>query len=84
MLRSEEHARADVWFVMEDGSNLAENVVDLAAVVASTGLPILDRFHDPCAVRDLFQAGVVGVSLDGRYDLDDAARDCPPPSLTGD
>jgi hypothetical protein len=26
---------------------------------------------------------VVGVSLDGRYDLDDAARDCPPPTPTG-
>jgi hypothetical protein len=83
VVRRDRHDRSDVWFVLEDGSNLAENVADLADVVASTGLPMLERFHDPCAVRDLFAAGVVGVSLDGRYDLDDAARDCPPPTLTG-
>jgi hypothetical protein len=83
VVRRDRHDRSDVWFVLEDGSNLAENVADLADVVASTGLPMLERFHDPCAVRDLFAAGVVGVSLDGRYDLDDAARDCPPPTPTG-
>ena len=80
VLRRDPHDRPDVWFVREDGSNLAETVDDLTDVVTSTGLPMLQRFHDPCAVRDLFEAGMVRISLDGRYDLDDATHDCPPPT----
>jgi hypothetical protein len=78
VLRRDRHDRPDVWFVRDDGSNLADNVRDLTAVVSAIGLPLLERFHDPCTVRDMFEAGTVGISLDGRYALDDATRDCPP------
>jgi hypothetical protein len=83
VLRQDRHDRADVWFVRDDGSNLAENIGNLAEVLISTGLPMLEHFHDPCSVRDLFEAGSVGISLDARYDLDDATRDCPPRSSSG-
>ena len=83
VLRRDRHDRTDVWFVRDDGSNLAENVGDLTEVVSSMGLPMIERFHDPCAVREMFEAGIVGISLDGRYDLDDATRDCPSPPSSG-
>jgi hypothetical protein len=59
VLRPDRHDRTDVWFVRDDGSDLAGNVGDLTEVMASTGLPMLERFHDPCAVRDMFEARIV-------------------------
>ena len=59
VLRRDRHDRTDVWFVRDDGSNLAENVGDLTEVVSSMGLPMIERFHDPCAVREMFEAGIV-------------------------
>jgi len=47
VLRTDVHDRLDVWFVLEDGSNLDEELHDLGAVVRDKGIPIPERFHDP-------------------------------------
>jgi len=47
VMRSDVHDRPDVWFVLEDGSNLDEVVADLLQVVLST-LPDLASLRDPC------------------------------------
>jgi hypothetical protein len=77
VLRRDRHDRPDIWFVREDGSNLAENAADLRDVVSGVGLSMLERFHDPCAVRDLLEAGAVRMSFDAADALDEATRDCP-------
>ena len=47
IFRTDVHDRRDVWFVLEDGSNLDLVIEDLVAVVSTVGLPMLSRFHDP-------------------------------------
>jgi hypothetical protein len=76
VVRRDRHDRPDIWFVREDGSNLSETVADLRAVVAAVGLPMLDRFHDPCDVMELVRAGTTSVSIDAQYDLDEVAQGC--------
>lgn len=39
--------RADVWYVLEDGSNLDEVVEDAVAAVLAQGVPFIDRLDDP-------------------------------------
>jgi hypothetical protein len=57
VLRRDVHDRNDIWFVREDGSNLSEVVMDLLSVLERDGLRMLDRFHDPCSVIDMVEAG---------------------------
>ena len=47
VLRADVHERPDIWYVLEDGSNLDEVVADLLQVVLST-LPDLASLRDPC------------------------------------
>ena len=39
--------RADVWFVLADGSNLVECVDDARSQLATSGLTLLDRWREP-------------------------------------
>jgi hypothetical protein len=55
VLRRDRHDRPDIWFVLEDGSNLGEVLEDLRNAVETVGLPMLDLFHDPCQVVGLLQ-----------------------------
>lgn len=41
--------RADIWYVAEDGSNLADTIEDAAHCLTTQGLPFLDRLRDPAA-----------------------------------
>ena len=50
VLRRDVHDRPDIWFVREDGTNLAEVVVDLRSVFLGEGLAALEQWRDPCAV----------------------------------
>jgi hypothetical protein len=76
VLRRDRHDRPDIWFVLGDGSNLDEVVVDVAKVVESTGLPLLRGFHDPCRVLALLAAGSLTMGPDSRAgaELADHAR----------
>jgi len=57
VLRRDLHDRPDVWFVLEDGSNLDEVVHDLRKVVLAVALPLLDQLHDACDALELIEAG---------------------------
>lgn len=59
VVRHDVHDRPDVWYVLDDGSNLAEVVDDLLGVIRSVGLPLLDAYHDPDAVIRLVRAGAL-------------------------
>ncbi|MFE5670482.1 hypothetical protein ACFQ58_02630 [Agromyces sp. NPDC056523] len=39
--------RADVWYVLEDGSNLVDVLDDAVATLLAQGLPFIDRLDDP-------------------------------------
>lgn len=39
--------RPDVWYVLPDGSNLGECVVDALDAIKTRGLPLIDRFTNP-------------------------------------
>lgn len=39
--------RADIWYVLEDGSNLDAVVEDAVAAVLVQGVPFIDRLDDP-------------------------------------
>lgn len=64
VFRRDTHDRADTWFVLADGSNLSETVSDLLGVVERDGLPLLERFHDPCAVAGLAREGALHMAAD--------------------
>lgn len=53
MLRTDVHDRPDIWFVLEDGSNLDEVLKDLTAMVMEVGLEILGRLHEPQRVIEM-------------------------------
>ncbi len=53
------HDVPDIWYMREDGSNLVENVRDMTSVVLSSGLDLLDDFHDPGRVLELIQTGAL-------------------------
>ncbi|HEX6230801.1 MAG TPA: hypothetical protein VF029_03735 [Actinomycetota bacterium] len=50
VMRADVHDRPDIWYVLDDGSNLREVLDDVLEVVRRVGLPALDGFHDPGAV----------------------------------
>ncbi len=54
VIRHDTHDRLDTWYVLEDGSNLDEVIEDLLRAIVDTGLPTLDRFHDPTEVIAMF------------------------------
>ena len=56
VLRADVHERPDIWYVLEDGSNLDEVVADLLKVVLST-LPDLDSLRDPCVASARLKKG---------------------------
>lgn len=76
VLRRDTHDRSDIWYVLDDGTNLDVVVDDLVDVVLSVGLPRLDAFHQPAAVIAMVEAG----ELDARpgspvaWNLVDQAR----------
>ena len=47
VVRRDVHDRSDIWFVLEDGSNLDEVLQDLTATVVEVGLATLGRFNQP-------------------------------------
>jgi hypothetical protein len=49
--------RPETWYMRDDGSNLGENLEDITQVVLSTGLDLLDQFHDPRRVHALIENG---------------------------
>jgi hypothetical protein len=51
------HDVPDIWFMRDDGSNLIENVNDMTSVVLTSGLDLLDRFHDPRDALRLIDSG---------------------------
>ena len=60
VLRRDTHDRPDIWYVLDDGTNIDEVVADLTQVVLSVGLPRLDAFHQPIAVIAMVEAGELG------------------------
>jgi len=64
VLRRDVHDRTDIWFVREDGANLAECVADLLLVIERDGLPLLQRLHDPCAVAEVVRDGQLSIRPD--------------------
>ena len=56
VLRADVHERPDIWYVLEDGSNLDEVVADLLQVVLST-LPDLASLRDPCLTSARLKSG---------------------------
>ena len=50
VLRSNVHDRPDVWYVLEDGSNVDGVVADLLAAVLS-GIADLDGLRDPSVAK---------------------------------
>jgi hypothetical protein len=51
------HDVPDIWYMRDDGSNMDQNLEDLTAVVLSSGMYLLDQFHDPQQVLDLIRSG---------------------------
>ena len=56
VLRADVHERPDIWYVLEDGSNLDEVVADLLQVVLSA-LPDLASLRDPCLTSARLKSG---------------------------
>jgi hypothetical protein len=57
VLRTDVHDRPDIWFVLEDGTNLDQVLRDLTEVVHAVGLPVLEKFHDPEQVVQMAATG---------------------------
>jgi len=57
VLRTDVHDRPDIWFVLEDGTNLDQVLHDLTEALHSVGLPVLEKFHDPEEVVQMASAG---------------------------
>jgi hypothetical protein len=57
LVRREVHDRPEIWYMRDDSSNLDENVGDMTTVVLTSGLDLLDSFHDPARVRELIESG---------------------------
>jgi hypothetical protein len=45
VFRRERHDRADIWFVLPDGSNLDECLAGALEAIRAQGLPWLDEAH---------------------------------------
>jgi hypothetical protein len=62
ILRRERHDRRDIWFVLEDGSNIEEVLADLAAsVLAATRY--LAPLHDRAVLDHAINAGQLATSV---------------------
>ena len=59
VLRTDVHERLDIWYVLEDGSNLEAVVTDLSKVVMSA-LPDLKLSRDPCGAATRLERGDYG------------------------
>jgi len=64
VLRSDTHDRSDIWYVLDDGSNLEEVLDDITTVITRTGVPMLDRFHDPRSVVQMILADALPMAPD--------------------
>jgi hypothetical protein len=64
VFRGDIHDRPDIWYVLDDGSNLDEVLEDVTAVVTRTGVPTLDRFHDPSLVVQMILTHELPMSAD--------------------
>jgi hypothetical protein len=81
VIRQDVHDRPEIWYVREDGSNLAEMVVDLRASFERRGVRMLERFRDPCAVIAMVGTGELPFgpySPAARETIAAARRFCPP------
>jgi hypothetical protein len=58
--------RPETWYMRDDGSNMGENLEDITQVVLSTGLDLLDQFHDPRRVHALIEDGTLLVPTSPR------------------
>lgn len=59
VLRTDVHERPDIWYVLEDGSNLGAVVDDLTDVVMAA-LPDLVSLRDPCITATRVERGDFG------------------------
>lgn len=48
VLRRDRHDRPDIWYVLDDGTNLHETITDVRAQCIEQAVPLLDRLQDPC------------------------------------
>lgn len=62
--RKGSHDRPDVWYVLPDGSNLMECVVDALDTIKTPGLTLIDRFTTP---TDAFQALLTETSINASF-----------------
>jgi hypothetical protein len=51
------HDVPDIWYMRDDGSNMDQNLADMTTVMLSSGMDLLDRFHDPRQVLELIRTG---------------------------
>ena len=59
LVRRDAHDVPEIWYMRTDGTNLDANLSDLTGVVLSTGLELLDRYHDPEQVLASIEAGTL-------------------------
>jgi hypothetical protein len=57
VFRRDTHDRPDVWYVLEDASNLDEVIGDLVRVISTVGMAFLEACHDPVAVIRMVESG---------------------------
>lgn len=57
VLRTDVHDRPDIWFLLEDGTNLDHVLQDLTETVHTVGLPVMEKFHDPEQVVQMAATG---------------------------
>lgn len=74
--RSEATDRPDIWFVSEDGRNLAECIADARYCLETQGLPFLDKFKQPRRAFESLRTelstdtgfGELGIRMPGKPD----------------
>ena len=69
--------RADVWYVLEDGSNLEEVVDDARRAAIEQALPFIDHHDDPTNAMQALQEPVGRNADFGVMGVHSAARDSP-------
>lgn len=63
VFRTDVHDRPDIWYVLADGTNLDQVLRDLTTAVLDSGVPILERFHDPEQVLEMAANGELHTGL---------------------
>jgi hypothetical protein len=63
VLRHDTHDRADIWFILDDGSNLAGVLDDLTKAIVDVGLKCIDSVHRPEQVREMLLNGQLSPML---------------------